>query len=749
MKIAIVVGTRPEVIKMAPIIKECQAKNLEFILIHSNQHYSSEMDEIFFKEMELPEPNYNLNVGSATHSNQIGNILIKIEPILRDENPSVVLVQGDTNTVSASAMAASKLQIPLAHIEAGLRSYDRTMPEETNRVVTDHMSDFLFAVTEKQQGILLKEGISSDKIFVVGNTIADAVKSNRELASRKSTIISDLKLKQNEYVLFTAHRAANVDSKNELEKLLSLIDSIPEKVVWPIHLRTKAKLMEHSLDLPANVIAASPLGYIDFLNLISNSKIVITDSGGVQEEACILGVPCLTIRENTERPETIEVGANKIIGLDKIKLQKGYKEFTSNNPASWTNPFGDGDTAKKVISILMEKIGGKLSSMRLFSINVIGMGYMGLPMACLLSESGHKVLGVDINKEKLKTLGEGKCPFEEPGLGELFERTYKRLEFSEKPRESDIFVIATPTPQKNKKCDLDYVKAALKSVIPFLKPGTLIIIESTVKPRACEDVLLPMLGDLADKVLFAHCPERAIPGNTLFELSNNDRIIGANTEEAKSLAEEVYNSFIKGKIFKTDLTTAECVKLVENTSRDLNIAFANELSEILTFYGTNPFEVIALANKHPRVEILQPGPGVGGHCIAVDPWFLCEDYEEANLIKLARKINDERPKKVVDHFVINFPNAKKVGILGVAYKKNVDDCRETPAKYIFELLQAKNFEVKAFDPHVNHWDYELASKEEIIEWADSFILVTDHDEFRQFNGLKNKILDTRNLMSPL
>lgn len=348
MKVALVVGTRPEIIKMAPIIQELLTRNIEFILIHSNQHYSENMDAIFFKELGLPTPHYNLGVGSGGHSSQTGNILIKIEPILEKEKPQVLLVQGDTNTVMAAALAAHKAGIKVGHIEAGLRSYDRTMPEESNRIIADHISDFLFAVTTKQQDILLKEGIAHDKIFVVGNTIVDAVNQNKDLAKSTSQILKTLRLAPQGYCLFTAHRPSNVDSKSALAEVLAIIAAVPFTVCWPIHVRTLKKIQDFDLRLPANTVTTEPLGYLDFIQLEQNAKLIVTDSGGLQEEACILGTPCITIRENTERPETVEVGANTLVGRDLNK----FKEAIQSLPSAWANPFGDGTTAKKICDVI-------------------------------------------------------------------------------------------------------------------------------------------------------------------------------------------------------------------------------------------------------------------------------------------------------------------------------------------------------------------------------------------------------------
>ena len=354
MKIAIILGTRPEIIKMSPIIRLVEEKNIDYFIIHSNQHYSKNMDAVFFEDLNLPPPKYNLGIGSADHGNQTGKMLIKIEEILLKEDPSIVLSQGDTNTVLAGILAASKQNISCGHVEAGLRSYDRRMPEEKNRVICDVLSEFLFAPTNVQKEILNHEGISDNRIFVVGNTIVDAVYQNKNVAEQKSSILNKLDLKSNRYVLITAHRALNVDLKSSLKKLVKLINKLQEitglTVVYPIHPRTLAKLKKFNLKI-RNVKLIEPVRYIDFLTLEMNANLIVTDSGGIQEEACILHTPCITIRENTERPETLENGANRLVGLDILKLKKAVN-FHKENGNSWKNPFGDGRTSQKIIEVI-------------------------------------------------------------------------------------------------------------------------------------------------------------------------------------------------------------------------------------------------------------------------------------------------------------------------------------------------------------------------------------------------------------
>ncbi|MFH1500720.1 MAG: UDP-N-acetylglucosamine 2-epimerase (non-hydrolyzing) [archaeon] len=358
MKIAIILGTRPEIIKISPLIRELSSLEKEYLIIHTNQHYSENMDKIFFEELDLPPATFNLNIGSAPHGEQTGKMLIEIEKVLKSQNPAVVLVEGDTNTVLAGALAASKLGIQVGHIEAGLRSYDRSMPEETNRIVTDHISDYLFAPTENAKQILLRESIPRDKIFVTGNTIVDALHQNLEISQRKSNILSELDLQKNKYFLVTMHRQENVDNKERLKKILQGLSLVYEEfklpLIYPIHPRTKKMVSEFGLKVSEHIKLIEPLGYLDFLQLLTNSRLVLTDSGGIQEETCILKIPCVTLRENTERPETIDAGGNLLAGYDPLKILDCTKLMISRQK-NWENPFGDGKASKKILYLLYSK----------------------------------------------------------------------------------------------------------------------------------------------------------------------------------------------------------------------------------------------------------------------------------------------------------------------------------------------------------------------------------------------------------
>ncbi|MBN2252707.1 MAG: UDP-N-acetylglucosamine 2-epimerase (non-hydrolyzing), partial [Kosmotogaceae bacterium] len=337
---------------MAPVIRELENNKLNYFILHTGQHYSYNLDRVFFEQLRLRNAEYNLEVGSGSHAEQAGKILIGVEKVLETERPDIALVEGDTNSVFAGALAATKLHISVGHVEAGLRSYDRNMPEEINRILTDHCSDYLFAPTEKAKAILLGEGIRNDKIFVTGNTIVDAVYQNLEIARKSSkfdvtpitssTESRALNLEPGNYFLVTLHRQENVDNSVRFASILEGLDRVAVEcalpVVYPIHPRSR-KTMELFNLKPKNLGFTEPLDFLSFLKLESNARLVLTDSGGVQEEACILKVPCVTLRDNTERPETIEVGANVLAGaspgkiLDCVKMMLGRE----NN---WINPFG-------------------------------------------------------------------------------------------------------------------------------------------------------------------------------------------------------------------------------------------------------------------------------------------------------------------------------------------------------------------------------------------------------------------------
>jgi len=355
MKISIILGTRPEIIKMSPVIRELENQSMDYFILHTGQHYSYNLDKIFFDDMELPDAKYNLDVGSGSHAEETGKMLIGIERVLQEEKPDVVLVEGDTNTVLAGALAAVKLGVKVGHVEAGLRSYDRSMPEEINRILADHVSNYLFPPTKNAKDILLGEGISEDNIFVTGNTIVDAVYQNLEIAKRKMNILNKLNLKRGGYLLVTAHRQENVDVKERLKGILKGLELVYNKfnwpIIYPIHPRTMKRIKEFGIEVPGGIELIEPLGFLEFLQLEANAKLVLTDSGGVQEETCILKIPCVTLRDNTERPETLDVGSNILVGTDPNRILEGAKKMLSVE-RNWTNPFGDGHAGEQIVDII-------------------------------------------------------------------------------------------------------------------------------------------------------------------------------------------------------------------------------------------------------------------------------------------------------------------------------------------------------------------------------------------------------------
>ncbi|AGB04698.1 UDP-N-acetylglucosamine 2-epimerase [Aciduliprofundum sp. MAR08-339] len=350
MKIATVVGARPQFIKMAPVSEEIR-KHFDEIVIHTGQHYDYEMNEIFFKELNIPQPDYNLGVGSGTHGYQTGEMLKKIEKVLIDEKPDMVLVYGDTNSTLAGALAAVKLHIPVAHVEAGLRSFDRRMPEEINRVLTDHISKILFAPTETAVRNLEKEGIK-EGVYLVGDVMVDALYRNLPIAEKKSSIMEKLNLQPKEYILMTLHRPENTDSKEKLRSIISAIMEYEGRIVFPAHLRTIKALKKYGLieivEKSENVKLIEPVGYLDMLVLEKNANKILTDSGGVQKEAYMLKIPCITMRESTEWVETLEDGWNVLVGSDKAKILSMLREFEPKGE-NHQNRFGDGKAAVRIV----------------------------------------------------------------------------------------------------------------------------------------------------------------------------------------------------------------------------------------------------------------------------------------------------------------------------------------------------------------------------------------------------------------
>ncbi len=361
LKIINIVGARPNLPKIAPLMREMQRHSeIDPILVHTGQHYDEALSDIFFRQMGIPTPHVNLEVGSGSHAAQTAEVLKRVEPVLIERQPDLVLVVGDVNSTIAVSLAAVKLGIPVAHVEAGLRSFDRSMPEEINRILTDALADYLFVTEKDAIDHLLKEGRPRESIYLVGNVMIDSLRHFLPIA-QKSSIGDDLGLKKGadwqRFGVLTLHRPSNVDSTEKLAALLGAIDSIAAQVpvIFPVHPRTQQRLAQAGIKTHPQLKLISPIGYLDFLCLLSKSTIVLTDSGGIQEETTALGVPCLTLRENTERPITISEGTNQLIGTDPARIIAAAQAIlTGKGKPGRIPPFWDGHAAERIVDVLLK-----------------------------------------------------------------------------------------------------------------------------------------------------------------------------------------------------------------------------------------------------------------------------------------------------------------------------------------------------------------------------------------------------------
>jgi UDP-N-acetyl-D-mannosaminuronic acid dehydrogenase len=400
---------------------------------------------------------------------------------------------------------------------------------------------------------------------------------------------------------------------------------------------------------------------------------------------------------------------------------------------------------------------------------VVGMGYIGLPTSAIFAKNGLNVVGVDINEKAVNLINEGKIHIEEPGLPDLVKKVVEngKLRASLTPVPADAYIIAVPTPiHEDYSADINYVISACKNIAPIVKKGDVIIVESTIPPRTMNDVVQPIFEEFGfnveEDLFIAHCPERVLPGRILIELIENTRIVGGLNVLAAKKAAEFYRQVVNGEVIETDALTAEMAKLMENTFRDVNIALANELVKISDKLGVNAYDVIQFANKHPRVNIHMPGPGVGGHCLAVDPYFIVEKTpEESKLIQTARSINNSMPGFVVEKIngLVKNTDNPKIAVLGITYKGNVDDIRESPAiDVLYHLMENKALNIAVHDPHVQQENttIQLYSLEDALKDADLAVVLTDHGEFKNLLSqeelayMRSKVFfDTKKVLAPV
>lgn len=397
-------------------------------------------------------------------------------------------------------------------------------------------------------------------------------------------------------------------------------------------------------------------------------------------------------------------------------------------------------------------------------LNVIGLGYIGLPTALMFAANGVEVVGTDLNDKLVATLNEGKLTFEEDGLEEVFNKALdKGIEFKTEYEKTNKYIITVPTPYMavSKQIDAKYVISATKQVLEVCEPNTILVIESTISPGTIDKFVRPIIEEkglkIGEDIHLVHAPERIIPGKMVYELEHNSRTIGADSKEIGEEVKSWYESFCRNEIVVTDIKTAEMSKVVENTFRDINIAFANELAKMCDREGMDVYELIRIANKHPRVNILTPGPGVGGHCISVDPWFLVGDYPDiVNVVLGAREVNDAMPQYVFDkiHKIMKENNIKdysKVGLYGLTYKENVDDMRESPTLQLLDIFEKYNIDnIKIYDPFIKEKKFEnqVMDMDSFLNKTELVVILVNHDEIKYNQELLNEkvVYDTRNVI---
>lgn len=781
--IVIVAGTRPEAIKMMPVYFALKKAGMPVLFCSTMQH-----DQLLYDVLDLFQIVPDVDLGVMRIGQDLfyvtQTLLQKMKQFFQKVQPSLVLVQGDTTSTMAASMAAFYLKIPVGHIEAGLRTHDiyAPFPEEMNRRVVSTLASYHFTPTAYATNNLIAEGIKVENIYCTGNTVVDALRIVKSsIADGRITITSSLKERivqcksKGPLMLLTMHRRESFDGG--IARVLKTVATFLRKhehvfCFYPYHPNPFVvdALKSAGLSDLENCFLSEPMSYQDLVYLLDQVDLVLTDSGGIQEEGISLGKTVLVLREKTERQEGVLEGLAHLVGTDQEKIEKHLFEFlhmSSKNRSSMI--YGDGYAAEKIVGII-KRIEHQESYYQVATsieqavlqrrdnedsmkkVTVLGLGYIGLPTSIMLADAGFDVLGFDVDASRIDAINSGEPVIQEPDIFERLQIVLQENRFKASTTivPSDCFIIAVPTPFKeNKQADLKHVFDAAASIASVLKKGDLVILESTVPVGATEqlaDYFYKVTGlAIGTDIYIAHCPERVLPGKIFKELVENDRIIGGVDKASVYKARDIYATFVTGSIYLTDAKTAEMVKLIENSSRDVQIAFAHQVASMAYAVGLNPYEVIALANKHPRVDILKPSCGVGGHCIAVDPWFLIEGFQQqTQLLQAARQVNDTRPFEVLEYIYKAVSQWCKeqtrncnLLLMGLTYKPDVDDLRESPAVRIADMIKEHHtVNLMVCEPHLNQKKLQAMYQDAAIsiaqgiEAADIIVFLVGHTRFK-------------------
>lgn len=791
--VVVIAGTRPEAIKMVPVYLALKKAGYAVFLCATMQH-----DQLLCEVFNLFGITPDIDLGIMRINQDLfyitQSLLQKSKELYQRINPSLVLVQGDTTSTMACALAAFYMRIPVGHIEAGLRTYDifAPFPEESNRRMVSAVASLHFTPTDQATARLIAEGIDQKNIYCTGNTVVDALRITKDAIKQGTMCVSGIveyqvaQCKQAKVLLFTMHRRESFNGalKQVLQTLVAFLkEHTHVYCFYPYHPNPHVihVLKEVGLTQLPNCFLSEPLVYQDLVYVLDRADLVVTDSGGIQEEAVSLGKQVLVLREKSERQEGVACGLAHLVGTDVAIIKKYLSAFILKRVAHTSCAvYGDGFAADRIVNIIQQmpsitgiigSISEKCSLIKKYhedsmkKIAVLGLGYIGLPTSIMLADAGCDVVGVDIDIERVLAINKGEPIIQEPDLFEKLQIVLEAGKFkaSMDVPQADYFIIAVPTPFKEgKRADLKYVFNAAASIVPVLKKGDVVILESTV-PVGATQMLAEYLHEktrlsLQDDIFIAHCPERVLPGKIFKELVENDRIIGGITQNAACKAQELYQRFAQGKIYITDSKTAEMVKLIENSSRDVQIAFAHQVASMADAVGLDPYEVIELANKHPRVNILKPSAGVGGHCIAVDPWFLIETFaQESKLLQAARQVNDVRPLEIIAYVYKAISQWCKKNqrscnllVMGLTYKPDIDDIRESAAIRIADLLQEhQSVNLLLCEPHVSQkkmqamYPDRATSISRGIQQADIILFLVAHTRFK---AIDKKLLENKTVL---